>query len=82
MASIAVQFHPEVLHTPGGTDMLRRFVLDACKAPPTWTTLGFIEEQLERIRDQVGDHRSSARSRAGSTRRLPRCSYTAPWVTS
>jgi GMP synthase (glutamine-hydrolysing) len=51
----AVQFHPEVLHTPGGTDMLRRFVLDACKAPPTWTTLGFIEEQLERIRDQVGD---------------------------
>ena len=29
----AVQFHPEVLHTPGGTDMLRRFVLDACKRP-------------------------------------------------
>ncbi len=51
----AVQFHPEVLHTPGGTDMLRHFVLDACAAPPTWTTLGFIEDQVERIRAQVGD---------------------------
>ncbi len=51
----AVQFHPEVLHTPRGTDMLRQFVLDACKAPPTWTTLGFIEDQVERIRAQVGD---------------------------
>ncbi len=51
----AVQFHPEVLHTPGGTDMLRRFVLDACSAPPTWTTLGFIEDQVAQIRAQVGE---------------------------
>jgi GMP synthase (glutamine-hydrolysing) len=50
----AVQFHPEVVHTPGGTDMLARF-LDACDAPRTWTALRFIEESVERIRAQVGD---------------------------
>ena len=52
---IAVQFHPEVLHTPRGTEMLGQFVLEACQAPPTWTALQFIEEQVERIREQVGD---------------------------
>ncbi len=50
-----VQFHPEVAHTPRGTDMLGSFVLEACQAPPTWTALQFIEEQVERIRAQVGD---------------------------
>ncbi len=50
-----VQFHPEVAHTPRGTDILGSFVLDACQAPPTWTALQFIEEQVERIRAQVGD---------------------------
>jgi GMP synthase (glutamine-hydrolysing) len=51
----AVQFHPEVLHTPRGTEMLGQFVLEACQAPPTWTALQFIEEQVDRIREQVGD---------------------------
>ena len=51
----AVQFHPEVLHTPNGTKMLGQFVLEACQAPPTWTPLQFIDEQVERIREQVGD---------------------------
>jgi GMP synthase (glutamine-hydrolysing) len=53
----AVQFHPEVAHTPHGTEMLGHFVLDACQAPPTWTPLQFIEEQVELIREQVGDER-------------------------
>ena len=35
--------------------MLRHFVLDVCQAPPTWTALQFIEEQVELIRAQVGD---------------------------
>ena len=35
--------------------MLGQFVLEACQAPPTWTALQFIEEQVERIREQVGD---------------------------
>jgi GMP synthase (glutamine-hydrolysing) len=50
-----VQFHPEVLHTPRGTEMLARFVLDACDAPATWTPQQFIEESIDRIRAQVGD---------------------------
>jgi GMP synthase (glutamine-hydrolysing) len=53
----SVQFHPEVAHTPRGTDMLGSFVLEACQAPPTWTALQFIEEQVERISDQVGDEK-------------------------
>ncbi|MDX6548981.1 MAG: hypothetical protein QOG33_2531, partial [Gaiellales bacterium] len=36
-------------------EMLGQFVLEACQAPPTWTALQFIEEQVERIREQVGD---------------------------
>ncbi len=51
----AVQFHPEVAHTPHGTEMLAQFVLEACQAPPTWTPLQFIEEQVAVIREQVGD---------------------------
>ena len=52
-----VQFHPEVAHTPHGTAMLGHFVLDACQAPPTWTALAFIEEQVAAIRAQVGSER-------------------------
>ena len=52
-----VQFHPEVAHTPHGTAMLGHFVLDACQAPPTWTALAFIEEQVAAIRARVGSER-------------------------
>jgi GMP synthase (glutamine-hydrolysing) len=49
-----VQFHPEVLHTAHGMEMLRSFLAAAgCK--PTWTMRGVIEEQTERIAAQVGD---------------------------
>ena len=54
-ALYGVQFHPEVGHTPRGTEMLGSFVLDVCQAPPTWTALQFIEEQVELIRAEVGD---------------------------
>jgi GMP synthase (glutamine-hydrolysing) len=54
-ALYGVQFHPEVGHTPRGTEMLGSFVLDVCQAPPTWTALQFIEEQVDRIRAEVGD---------------------------
>jgi GMP synthase (glutamine-hydrolysing) len=48
-----VQFHPEVLHTEHGMELLRRFLAAAgCK--PTWTMRGVIEEQTERIAAQVG----------------------------
>jgi GMP synthase (glutamine-hydrolysing) len=52
-----VQFHPEVLHTAHGMEMLRRF-LKAAGCRPTWTMRGVIEEQTERIAAQVGDGRA------------------------
>ena len=52
-----VQFHPEVLHTPHGTDLLKNFLYDVAEAPPAWTPAAVIEQQVERIREQVGDER-------------------------
>jgi GMP synthase (glutamine-hydrolysing) len=52
-----VQFHPEVHHTPAGSEMLRRFVVEICKANPDWTPEAIIDESVERIRVQVGDQR-------------------------
>lgn len=50
-----VQFHPEVNHTPHGTDMLRHFVYDVCGCTGDWTMGQYIENQLASIRRQVGD---------------------------
>lgn len=50
-----VQFHPEVQHTPGGTDILRRFVVEICGATPGWTPESIIATSIARIRQQVGD---------------------------
>jgi len=52
-----VQWHPEVTHTKQGTAMLRRFVLDICKARGDWTMPGFVDEAVARIREQVGRDR-------------------------
>jgi GMP synthase (glutamine-hydrolysing) len=52
-----VQFHPEVVHTPHGTDLLKNFLYSVADAPPTWTAAAVIEEQVERIRGQVGTER-------------------------
>ncbi|MCU0307390.1 MAG: glutamine-hydrolyzing GMP synthase [Thermoleophilia bacterium] len=53
-----VQFHPEVVHTPFGTDLLKGFLFDVCDCAPTWTPVQVIEDQVERIRAQVGDERA------------------------
>jgi GMP synthase (glutamine-hydrolysing) len=50
-----VQWHPEVLHTEHGQDVLRRFLLDIAGCRPTWTMVNIVEEQVARIRAQVGD---------------------------
>jgi GMP synthase (glutamine-hydrolysing) len=52
-----VQFHPEVVHTPYGTDLLKNFLYTLADAPATWTAAAVIEEQVERIREQVGVER-------------------------
>jgi GMP synthase (glutamine-hydrolysing) len=52
-----VQFHPEVVHTPHGTDLLKNFLFSVAGAPPAWTPAAVIEEQIERIRVQVGRER-------------------------
>jgi GMP synthase (glutamine-hydrolysing) len=50
----AVQFHPEVTHTLKGRDMLNRFVLQICKAEPSWTMPNYIDQAVAKIREQVG----------------------------
>jgi GMP synthase (glutamine-hydrolysing) len=52
-----MQFHPEVLHTEHGTQMLRQF-LAAAGCRPTWTMRGVIEEQTQAIAGQIGDGRA------------------------
>jgi GMP synthase (glutamine-hydrolysing) len=52
-----VQFHPEVVHTPYGNDLLKNFLYTVADAPATWTAAAVIEEQVERIRAQVGGER-------------------------
>jgi GMP synthase (glutamine-hydrolysing) len=51
------QFHPEVVHTPRGQELLKRFLYDVCEARPTWTMSSVIETQVEEIRKQVGGER-------------------------
>jgi GMP synthase (glutamine-hydrolysing) len=52
-----VQFHPEVVHTPYGNELLKNFLYSVADAPATWTAAAVIEEQVERIRAQVGSER-------------------------
>lgn len=53
----AVQFHPEVIHTPKGRQILENFVLRICGCSPTWTMRSFIEKAVEGIREKVGGER-------------------------
>ncbi len=51
-----IQFHPEVVHTPCGAQVLRNFVLGICGEPGDWTMANFIETQTAAIRARVGPH--------------------------
>jgi GMP synthase (glutamine-hydrolysing) len=52
-----IQFHPEVVHTPYGTAILSRFLDDVCGCDMAWSAASVAEEQIERIRAQVGGER-------------------------
>jgi len=52
-----IQFHPEVVHTPYGNAILERFLGDVCGCERTWSAASIVEEQVARIREQVGSGR-------------------------
>ncbi|GAB4561108.1 MAG: glutamine-hydrolyzing GMP synthase [Anaerolineae bacterium] len=52
-----LQFHPEVVHTPHGRDLIRNFLFLVCGCQGDWTTGSFVEEAVARIRETVGDQR-------------------------
>jgi len=53
-----VQWHPEVMHTEYGQQVLSRFLLEIAGCRPTWTMVNIVEDQVERIRTQIGDRRA------------------------
>jgi GMP synthase (glutamine-hydrolysing) len=50
----AIQFHPEVAHTPRGRQLIENFLFEVCRARADWTMENFIEREAERIRARVG----------------------------
>ncbi|HUU00021.1 MAG TPA: glutamine-hydrolyzing GMP synthase [Myxococcota bacterium] len=49
-----VQFHPEVVHTPRGTDILANFLFGICDCRPEWTMASFVERSVDEIRSRIG----------------------------
>jgi GMP synthase (glutamine-hydrolysing) len=56
-ALYGIQFHPEVVHTPYGTQILETFLCDICGCDMSWSAASVVDEQIARIREQVGDGR-------------------------
>jgi GMP synthase (glutamine-hydrolysing) len=52
-----VQFHPEVVHTPRGEEVLAAFLFGACRARPNWTKASIIEQSVAAVRRRVGGER-------------------------
>ncbi|RLC82336.1 MAG: GMP synthase (glutamine-hydrolyzing) [Chloroflexi bacterium] len=52
-----LQFHPEVVHTERGGEIVRRFAIEICGCAPDWTPAAFVEQATDAIRDQVGSGR-------------------------
>ncbi|HET6385901.1 MAG TPA: glutamine-hydrolyzing GMP synthase [Armatimonadota bacterium] len=54
---VGVQFHPEVVHTPAGIEVLRNFLLEVCDCSGSWNMASFVETAIEEIRETVGNER-------------------------
>lgn len=50
-----VQFHPEVVHTEYGNQVLKNFLYEICKAKGDWTMSGFVAEQVKKLKEKIGD---------------------------
>jgi GMP synthase (glutamine-hydrolysing) len=53
----ALQFHPEVYHTAYGSEILRNFLFRVCGCEPNWGSGSFVEREIAKIRERVGDAR-------------------------
>lgn len=53
----ALQFHPEVNHSEFGGNIIENFVLNICEAEPNWNMASFIEQEINKVRAQVGDQK-------------------------
>ncbi len=53
-----LQFHPEVSHTPWGTDVLRNFLYQVCGCAASWSMTSFVEQAVEEMRAQIGEGRA------------------------
>jgi GMP synthase (glutamine-hydrolysing) len=51
-----VQFHPEVVHTPRGGEILANFLFRICGCAPTWAMASFVDEAVAAVKKQVGEH--------------------------
>lgn len=51
----ALQFHPEVNHTEYGDEIIKNFVINVCKASTNWNMHNFIEQEIQKVRETVGD---------------------------
>lgn len=52
-----VQFHPEVVHTPDGKELIKNFCFEICGCKPDWNMHNFVDMEVEKIRKQVGNKR-------------------------
>lgn len=53
----AVQFHPEVMHTPEGSKMLRNFLYEICGVSGDWVMSTFVEDSIKKLREKIGDRK-------------------------